>query len=225
MTLLQRRVAVAAAVMAAILLAFAIDQPIARSMAGASPPVLRIARFVTWFGQGGVVLYPSGILVLIGLLCRFVWDDMRHWLDPLLKSLGAIFITVAVAGLADDALKIVFGRARPYLWLAGDTSGFGFFRYGARFASFPSGHTTTSFAAALIFGTILSRWRLAFLAIALSIAASRIVLDVHYLSDVIAGAALGTFVAVIATHFLRKYDWIPAQDSGLLGVSANREKK
>jgi undecaprenyl-diphosphatase len=220
-----RPMVVMAGVAAAIMLAFAIDQPIARFMAGANPPILRIARSVTWFGQGGVVLYPTGILILIGLSLRLVWNDMRHWLDPLLKRLGAIFATVAVAGLADDALKIVFGRARPYLWLAGDNSGFGFFRYGARFASFPSGHTTTSVAAALVFSALMPRWRRGFLAVAIAIAISRLVLDVHYLSDVIAGAALGTLIATIFIKFLRKHDWLPAQDSTVLYVTADREKK
>jgi membrane-associated phospholipid phosphatase len=215
----------AVAVMAAILLAFALDQPIARIMAGADPDVLRIARLVTWFGQGGVLLYPSGILILAGLLLRLIWDDMRHWLDPVLKSLGATFITVALAGLADDALKIVFGRARPYLWLAGDNSGFGFFRYGARFASFPSGHTTTSFAAAVVLAVLAPRWRRGFPVAALAIALSRIVLDVHYLSDVIAGGALGICIATISVRFFRKYNWLPAQDPSVIYVTAIGRKK
>lgn len=60
--------------------------------------------------------------------------------------------------------------------------------------SFPSGHTITAFA----FATALTAyypelaWGLGFCA--LSIAASRILLGMHFLSDVVAGALIGTFL-------------------------------
>jgi undecaprenyl-diphosphatase len=205
MTANGRRWLIGPAVTAAILLAFTVDQPIARAMNGINPHILRVAAFVTWFGQGGVVLYPTGILVLIGTALRYLRPDLAGRLNGPIRAMAIIFIAVAAAGLADDALKIIFGRARPYLWLKGDMSGFGFFRYGAKFASFPSGHTTTSFAAALAFGAFSPRWKPLFLAAALAIATSRIMLDVHYLSDVIAGAALGSLVGVsVLNHFRQK---------------------
>ena len=187
----RRNALIVAGGMLAILLAFTVDQPIARFMADTSPQLLRVIRFVTWFGQGGVTLYPTGLIVIAGLAARSLLPGLRQTLDDIIRKAAAIFITVAVAGLADDLLKIVFGRARPYRWLAGDDSGFGFFRYGAKFASFPSGHTTTSVAAALAFGAIFPRGRPVFLLAALSIAISRIVLDAHYVSDVIGGGLIG----------------------------------
>jgi membrane-associated phospholipid phosphatase len=148
-------------------------------------------------------------LVLAGLILRTARPDLRGRLDGPIRVLAAIFIAVAAAGLADDVLKIIFGRARPYLWLAGDNSGFGFFRYGAKFASFPSGHTTTSVAAALAFSTILPRGKPVFLVAALLIAISRMVLESHYLSDVIAGAVLGGTVAFPILNRLRERGWLP----------------
>jgi membrane-associated phospholipid phosphatase len=202
--------------MLAMALAFAVDQPIARAMAGLDPAALGVARFVTWFGQGGVTLYPAGIAILLGLAACHLAPGFAERLAGPIRKVAAVFITVAAAGLADDALKILFGRARPYVWLAGDDSGFGFFRYGSKFASFPSGHTTTSVAAALALGAMFPRWRPLFLVAALLIALSRIALDVHYLSDVIAGALLGAAVAFWALKRLEKRGWIPrqkAQDS------------
>jgi undecaprenyl-diphosphatase len=209
MTPSQRKGASFLAVLLAILLAFAVDHPIARAMAGMNPTALRIAAFVTWFGQGGVVLYPTGILVLIGVALRYARPELRGRLDPWTRAIATVFIVVAVAGLADDALKIIFGRARPYMWLKGDVSGFGFFRYGAKYASFPSGHTTTSTAAALAFGALFPRWRQVFLVVAVAIAVSRIVLDLHYLSDVVAGAALGGFIALSILNRQRRRGWLP----------------
>jgi undecaprenyl-diphosphatase len=200
---------VALAGLAAILLAFTADQPVARAMAGINPAILPVARFVTWFGQGGVILYPAGILILALFGARRALPERRVALDDLLRATACVFIVVAVAGLSDDLLKIVFGRARPYVWLQGDGSGFHFWRYGARFASFPSGHTTTSVAAALIFGTLFPTWRPVFWLFAAAIAASRIVLDVHYLSDVLAGATLGWLVATSLIGRLKERGWLP----------------
>jgi undecaprenyl-diphosphatase len=57
--------------------------------------------------------------------------------------------------------------------------------------SFPSGHTMTAFSIALVVSYFYPglQWPLFFLA--LSIAVSRIVLGMHFLSDVLAGGALG----------------------------------
>ncbi len=196
----------------ATLLAFALDQPIARAMAGMNPFVLRIARFVTWFGQGGVILYPAGITILAGLSIRYLIPDLDKHLDNPIKKTASTFIVVAAAGLSDDVLKIVFGRARPYLWLAGDQSGFHFFRIGARFASFPSGHTTTSVAAALVFSAIFPRLCPAFWGAAVLIGLTRVLLDLHYLSDVFAGASLAWIITPPLIVKLRNCGWLPTSN-------------
>ena len=125
-------------------------------------------------------------------------------------------------------LKIVFGRARPISGWPATTSGFGSSAYSAKFASFPSGHTTTSMAAALVFSALLPRGKYWFLLIASLIGLSRIVLDVHYLSDVIAGALLGAAVAFWVGKWLEKQGWLPrrtSQDSYLCGVVPEGSKK
>jgi len=58
--------------------------------------------------------------------------------------------------------------------------------------SFPSGHTMTAFAIAVPLSLFYPAFAIGLLFCALSIAMSRIVLGMHFLSDVIAAALIGT---------------------------------
>jgi decaprenylphosphoryl-5-phosphoribose phosphatase len=94
---------------------------------------------------------------------------------------------VGFAYVLNTGLKLVVRRRRPAFEdmppLAGTPT----------VLSFPSAHTTSSFCAARMYGRLVPRPPLYALAVALSL--SRLYLGVHYPSDVLAGAALGTVVA------------------------------
>ncbi len=62
--------------------------------------------------------------------------------------------------------------------------------------SFPSGHTITAFAVAITIGTFYPVLLGPLLFFALFIATSRILLGMHFLSDVLVGALLGTGLAL-----------------------------
>ena len=100
--------------------------------------------------------------------------------------------TVAGTYAANTALKLVVRRVRPQLQgLPPLTS------TPTRF-SFPSAHSSTSFAGALAYS------RAGFpatplYALAVGLALSRLYLGVHYPSDILAGALLGLGIAVAAT--------------------------
>jgi undecaprenyl-diphosphatase len=67
--------------------------------------------------------------------------------------------------------------------------------------SFPSGHTITAFAVAVTLGMFYPAMLPALLFCAFCIAASRVLLGMHFLSDVIVGALLGTGLA-LSSHAL-----------------------
>jgi membrane-associated phospholipid phosphatase len=96
--------------------------------------------------------------------------------------------TAAVGGayVLSTSIKVAIGRRRPVIedlpHLMATPTGL----------SFPSSHSTSSFAAAQAFGRLLPRTPL--VAAAGAMAFSRLYLGVHYPSDVAAGAALGTVV-------------------------------
>ena len=71
-------------------------------------------------------------------------------------------------------------------------------------ASFPSGHAATSVAGAVILAYLLGRWAWGLAVLAAAVSYSRVYVGVHYPLDVLAGAALGAAVALVAIVLLRR---------------------
>ncbi len=69
--------------------------------------------------------------------------------------------------------------------------------------SFPSGHSITAFAVAVPLGEFYPDMALGLIFCAASIAASRILLGMHYLSDVLAGSLIGTLLGYAAYAAMR----------------------
>lgn len=66
--------------------------------------------------------------------------------------------------------------------------------------SFPSGHSITAFAVAVSVGLFYPQLMFSLLTAALLIAASRIILGMHFLSDVVVGSSIGILLAIISFH-------------------------
>jgi len=69
--------------------------------------------------------------------------------------------------------------------------------------SFPSGHTITAFAVAASLSRFYPELAVGLLFCAVSVAASRVLLGMHFLSDVVAGAAIGAAVACGSVWLVR----------------------
>ncbi len=110
---------------------------------------------------------------------------------------------IALGGLTGDVLKMLFGRARPYVDTQPNPNDWQFGRglKGGNYQSFPSGHTIAAFAAAAAVSDETSRWwpqtrwiiGPAMYGGAAMVGLSRMYNNKHWASDVMLGAAIGTF--------------------------------
>lgn len=122
--------------------------------------------------------------------------------DPRAKAvaLDATSASLIASGLISFPLKYAVGRARP----GADQGAYHFDPFGGS-DSFPSGHTTEAFALATVIAEHYhSIWiNLGCYGVASMVGFARLDLNYHWTSDVLAGAAIGTFVGHLVVHFNR----------------------
>ena len=117
---------------------------------------------------------------------------------PFHRVLAAAAIAAGVANIALVVMKRRFRRRRPceeapHPAFAVGPSGFVRYVPSDRF-SFPSGHAMNAFALATVLGLAFP-WAASPLAlVAASVAVSRVVLGLHFLSDVVVGSLLGALI-------------------------------
>jgi len=134
---------------------------------------------VTRLGETWLVVLVAIVVAAVELV-----RTRSRWVAP--------FLLAVILGdkLLTEGVKQLIDRARPEIEAVAATLG----------PSFPSGHTSTAAASWAAFALVAGRWwgRRAWPAlaggavgIAVAVAVSRVFLDVHWLTDVLGGLALG----------------------------------
>jgi undecaprenyl-diphosphatase len=172
--------------------------------------IVEIFGVITDFGKSEWFLVPLGIMLVA--LAVFATPIRPRFAQLVLASvtvrLGFLFVAIALPSLFDTIVKRIIGRARPFVDRPPDPFHFVFGDWRAQYASLPSGHATTAFAAAIAIGLVCPRLRAAIWIYALLIALSRIVVVAHFPSDVAAGALVGIVGALLVR------DWFAARRLG-----------
>jgi membrane-associated phospholipid phosphatase len=172
--------------------------------------VYAVLAFMTDFGKSGWFLWPTGLALaaIAAVTSPKLAPLSRLVLAAIAVRAGFLFAAIAVPSLFATIIKRVIGRARPFV--GADPFLYWPMVWRADYASMPSGHATSAFAAAVAVGLLWPRLRSLMLIYALIIAVSRVALDAHYLSDVIAGAFVGIMGALIVR------DWFARRHLGFI---------
>lgn len=109
----------------------------------------------------------------------------------------AIFALIIEVILVSGIIKPIVMRPRPFIanpavQLIVDAP---------KGASFPSGHAASSFAVAMVFYFSKFKLRKTMLSVAILMAASRLYVYVHYPSDILVGALIGTCIAYVLVRY------------------------
>ena len=153
----------------------------------------------TTLGNGGLLW----IILSLALLC---WKPTR--------KAGTVSLLALLLGFlcTNVVIKPMIHRPRPYtvveglipLLTSGDPN------------SFPSGHTCAAFAAGLSWaGKLPAKWaRGVSVVLAVCMGLSRLYVGVHYPSDVLAGAVIGSLAALAALALVRRWERQHTQPQG-----------
>jgi undecaprenyl-diphosphatase len=198
-------IGVAALLIAIVAVGWLADTAVARA-ASALPSAPRFFfAWVTEFGDSSYWLIGSSVAtILLAVYARRRPETAAA--AAIAAGRSAYFFTViAASGVLAQLVKHCLGRARPSLIAQVGPFHFQFLSIKASLASFPSGHATTAFAAATALSLFAPLMAVPLFAAATLIAASRVAIGAHYLSDVLAGSVLGAICAVaIARALARK---------------------
>ena len=164
------------------------DAPIALFIAENTTTEMQVVgSFLEELGKSHWVLLYALIVIILA------W---RSWQDTAHRHI-ALFTAVAASGILANIVKVIICRPRPPLLISEGIYTADFFAFNIDWAwnSFPSGHATTGIAIAIAGSATWPKLKPIMWIIGLAIAFGRLIYNVHYVSDVMAGILLGALVS------------------------------
>ena len=167
------------------------DFAVLKFMDGFNTPFLDfVLKLVSYMGNMGIVWILLGILML----------SLRKTRKQGAFCVMAFLLAVLVGNVI---LKNAVDRVRPYDlfdWIQVRI-------VKPKDGSFPSGHcmSTFAFATALVF--VYKKWGIAALVFGVFMAFSRLYFQVHFLTDVLAGVAVGILCGIAAYFIAKRIHW------------------
>jgi membrane-associated phospholipid phosphatase len=183
---------------AAVALAWPLDQRVDTALDATRHPALhQIAWWCSKLGEGWVPAVAGFLLAALFVLLNR---------PGVAAKVFFVLLTCEITGLAGLILRVLIGRTRP---LAHDPQGFyGLWHNGHwiigkyEFSAFPSGHAATAVGLAAAVWLVHRGWGAIAVVYALAVMWSRIALQCHHLSDVVASAMLAIPLAMLGRRIL-----------------------
>ena len=174
------------------------------------PEARKFFRSVTDIGKSNWMLIPTGSAIALALVLRQRHVGFRNSAayGLIASTIGFIFVSVGGAGLIANLTKNIIGRARPKLFESMGPLEFKLFAFSPDYASFPSGHAANIFAFATVIAILWPRGRVLLYTVAAWIAASRVLIGQHYVTDVVLGAILGTAFPYLVRERFAARRWL-----------------
>lgn len=137
------------------------------------------------------------VYIVLWALCFFKGGRLGK-----IAALGSIVLITCSDQFSSAFLKNLFGRVRPCNIIEDakvlvHCSGSG---------SFPSSHAVNNFAVAVYFYRLFPKYKWILLSVAAVMALTRPYVGVHYPSDIIAGAAIGSAIGYLFSYLALKTD-------------------
>jgi len=192
----------ATAILVALCVAF-VDRPAAIFF----DRVLRHTPALAWIARALAPLDLTIAITLLFLIASGIWTGPGRshpaWMRvPWLVSWAAVWAT-----LATIVLKRVFGRASPDpVYVQAGLYGFRPLHNIPYWHSFPSGTAAISTAIATALWILLPRWRSPGVLLAALLSVAVVVVNYHWVSDVITGIFLGAFIGWITVRYASRFD-------------------
>lgn len=163
------------------------DLPVSEWMQTIPHSIFLTAKWINLLFEPGI-----GILILPLLFYAFRVFTKKESLANLFLLMS---ITVNATHLLIIPIKMLLGRYRPELWLTQHLYGFDFFAYKDIDMSLPSGHV--GILASILFSIACVHpkkfpW---ILLLTFALAFCRVIVDAHYMSDILASMLLALFVS------------------------------
>jgi len=167
----------------------------------------------TWHFPGGlarwfalsITLVSAFVFAILGL-CAVMGRRFTKIETTVLVSV----ISVLAAEPTKSKLKLVFGRTWPDNWRPTNLSlihdgvyGFHPFHSGPAYESFPSGHVITVAAVTSVVWSFFPKLRIVCVVCTVTASAVLVILNLHFLSDVVAGAFVGISTGLFSVALWR----------------------
>lgn len=167
-----------------------------------------IFKNITHLGDGGILWIIVAIALMLFRRTRYI---------GIAVAVSLALNSIICLGI----LKPAFARLRPFML----DSGIDLILHAPTDFSFPSGHTASSFSAAVTLLLYNRKYGVLSLIAAALIAFSRLYLMVHFPSDVIAGIALGALTGAAAFIVTQKLEAFILSRSKKRGADGEERRK